>query len=64
MLFIALNWAIMSHCLEVIEADSILRIDSFIERVISEAGEYMSVTCNSIIGVCLSHRLPAPLAGE
>jgi len=54
----------MSHCLELIEADSIPRIDSFIERAISEAGDYMSVTRRPNFGVCLSHRLPAPLAGE
>jgi len=39
-----LNWALMSHCSELIEANSILRIDSFIERAISEGGRFITVT--------------------
>jgi len=54
----------MSHCSELIEADSILRIDSFIDRAISEAGRFITVTRMPNLGVCLSHRFPAPLASE
>ena len=60
-----LNWALMSHCSELIEADSILGI-GLSWRWGIEGFRRLHILTNfyCLDGVCLSHRLPAPLAGE